>query len=107
MRAMRARRNWSLTCRRALMTIAGVALAGAAWADADQPSGIGASQLASVQDGSSPPPPAASAGPRPTVTDVSAETSRGGNGGDDRRLFMLMMLGQVASGGGPFGRLGQ
>ena len=105
MRATPARWNWSLSCRRALMMLAGVVLAGAAWADADQPSDITANQLALVPEGSSPSPPENVAA-HPTVTNVSAETPRGGNGGDDRRLFMLMMLGQVVS-GGPLGRLGQ
>ena len=105
MRATQARRNWPLFCRRALMTLVGVVLAGAAWADADRPSDVTTNQLAVVPEGSSPPPPE-NVAPRQTVTDVSAETPRGGNGGDDRRLFMLMMLGQVAS-GGPLGRLGQ
>lgn len=104
MRAMGATRTWSLSCRRALIAIAGVALAGAASADADRPSGLAPNQLASVQEGSNPPP--ANISPRPAVTDVSAELPRGGNGGDDHRLFMLMMMGRVMS-GGPFGRLGQ
>ena len=105
MRATRARRNGSLSCRRALLAMAGILLAGAAWAGTGQPADTAANQLAAVPEGSSQ-PPAITPAPHATLSAVSADMPRGASGGDDRRLLMLMMLGKVSS-GGAFGRLGQ
>jgi hypothetical protein len=107
MRATPATRHHSFSCRGALLVTAGVVLAGAAWAETDQPAGVVASLPVTMQEGSSQAPPAAAKSPQqPTATNVSAEVPRGASGGDDRRLLMLMMLGRVGS-GGVFGRLGQ
>lgn len=106
MRVTQARQNGSLSCKRALMVIVGVAAGSVAWAETDELQSVAPAQQVTEQDGSSQPPAAPKLAPHAGPTNVSAETPRGSGGGDDRRLFMLMMLGRVFP-GGPFGRLGQ
>jgi hypothetical protein len=83
-----------------------VALAGAAWAEADELPAGAAPQVAAIEGSSIAQPATAKLASLPVTASAVSATPRGGNGGDDRRLLMLMMLGR-GSPGGTFGSLGQ